>query len=160
LITTPLLEDEKIPITSKRMSELVCATCGEEDAGLLFRASDESTPLDRIFFTVLDDPPSDGKEASLHSFWDDNIRKVLHLLVPEGQSVRNGINDVTTRDMRPDFAFSVDALCTFRGEEEDTDSSISDAKTNLAEKVEWAYDPAPYVFGMYDILVSRKQRIC
>ena len=146
-IETPLQEDEKIPITFKRMLELVCGTCEAEDAGLLFRANDASTPLDRIFFTVLDDPPEDGNEASLHSFWDDNIRKVLHVLIPNGRSMRNCINDATVRDLRPDYAFLVGTLCIFRGEEAGVGSHI-DTKAILARRVEWTYDPAPYVFGM------------
>ena len=129
------------------MLELVSGTCELEDAALLFRANDASTPLDRIFFTVLDDPPEDGNEASLHSFWDDNIRKVLHVLVPNGRSIRNCINDATVRDLRPDYAFIVGTLCVFRGEEAGVGSYI-DTKAILARKMEWTYDPAPYVFGM------------
>jgi hypothetical protein len=114
------------------MSELVSAAREHEDAALLFRPSNASTLLDRIF-AVLEDPPSDGQEASLHSFWDDNIHKVLHPLAPDGRSVHNCIDDDATCGLCPDFTFLVDTPCAFRGEEEGAEGS-NDSKANLARK--------------------------
>ena len=47
---------------------------------------------------------------------------------------------------RPDYAFLVNNLCPFRGEEKAPESN-ADPKQELADKLAWAYDPAPYVFG-------------
>lgn len=152
MIETPLSDNEKVPILSSRMQELVSSDseirdiCTNEDVELLFRPSAVSTPLDQIFFTVLAPPPTDGTEELFYSFWDDNIRTVLELLVPLGSSMRNWGKHTVTRALHPDYAFLLGKLCPFRGEERPPGSS-EDLKTDLSNKFEWLHAPAPYVLG-------------
>lgn len=152
IIESPLLGHEKVPITSSRMQDLVSSDsetqdiCTSEDVELLFRASNASTPLDKLFFAAFDAPPIGGTEESFHYFWDENIRMILQLLVPFGKSTRNSSKHAATRTLRPDYAFLLGNICPFRGEEKPP-GSTEDPKAELSNKLEWAYAPAPYVLG-------------
>ena len=81
-----------------------------------------------------------------HSFWDDNIRKLLEHLIPEGKTIRNGNQHTEKRKLRPDFGFLLKKICPFRGEEKGPDNS-EDPKAELADKLNWVYDSAPYMLG-------------
>jgi hypothetical protein len=55
--------------------------------------------LNLIFYNaaVQPAPPEDGTKASFISFWDDNIRKILGLLVPSGRSIRDSSHHISTQ---------------------------------------------------------------
>jgi hypothetical protein len=150
----PLSEEEKIPISADRMEGLLSSSidvqdiCTLEDVKLLFRADYGGTPLDKFFFAVADAPPISGTEDSFHSFWDKNVRDILELLIPNGKSTRNSSRHTATGSLRPDYAFLIYKFCPFRGEEKPPDST-DNPKAELADKLVWAYSPAPYVLGIW-----------
>ena len=120
--------------------------CTLDDIEHLFRVGHSHTQLDRFFWTIMGNPPCGGTEASFHHFWDKNIREVVECLVPTGRSIRNSSEHTVTMTCHPDYAFLIDNLCPFQGEEQSPDS-IVDPKQELADKIVWIYDPAPYVLG-------------
>lgn len=147
----PLSAEEKVPISANRMEGLVSSIdvqdiCTRDDVKLLFRVGPGNTPLDKIFFAVADSPPISGTEDLFHSFWDKNVREVLELLIPSGKSIRNSNRHTSTKALRPDYAFLLNKLCPFRGEEKPPDST-DDPKKELSTKLIWAYAPAPFVLG-------------
>lgn len=119
ILEQPLPENEKIPITSSQMSDLVSSRSEMQDI-----CTDENV-----------------------SFWDRNVCDVLELLVPRGNSIRNISHNTATRSFRPDYAFLVGDQCLFRGEEK-APGNNENPKAELSTKLLWAYDLAPYVFGM------------
>jgi hypothetical protein len=127
--------------------------CHGGDVERLFRISDAeaSEVLHLIFYNAVVRlvPPEDGTEASFHSFWDDNIRKILELLVPSGKSVRDSSCHTNARKLRPDYGFLKDNVCPFRGEEKSPESH-DNPKAELSDKLTWTYSPAPYVFGEHN----------
>jgi hypothetical protein len=148
----PLSDEEKIPISVNRIKGLISSPievkdiCTSKDVELLFRAGEGNTPLDKFFFAVADAPPDRGTEDSFHSFWDKNVRDILEILIPKGRSTRNSSHHTATGSLRPDYAFLLNKLCPFRGEEKAPDNT-DDPKKELADKLVWAYAPAPFVLG-------------
>jgi hypothetical protein len=141
IVDRPLPDNEKIPITIDRMNDLVSLIdahdiCTSDDVALLFRAGYGDTILDRYFFAVAEAPPAGGTYKSFYSFWDKNIRDILELLVPGGKSIRNGNQRTATMNMRPDYAFVVNKLCAFRGEERAPESR-DDPSKELRDKLAW-----------------------
>jgi len=133
------------------MEALVCSVdaqdiCTSNDVEILFRAGDGYPSLNKFFSAVAEAPPTGGTEDSFHYFWDNNVRAVLQLLFPNGRSTRNSNLHTATRLLRPDYAFILNKLCPFRGEEKAPEST-GDPKKELADKLAWAYEPAPYVLG-------------
>ena len=67
--------------------------CRRDHEARLFRVSDvESSEILHLIFynaAVHPAPPDDGTEVSFISFWDDNIQKILELLVPSGKSIQD-----------------------------------------------------------------------
>lgn len=158
-VDSPLSEDEKIPIPTRDMQALVSSRselldlCTIDDVKLLFRADDDFEPsaldlLNPLVHAVQKRPPEKGTEDAFHSFWDQNIRQVLELLVPLGTSIRNSSKHTITRALRPDYAFLLNNMCPFRGEEKPP-GSTDDPKAELADKLVWSYAPAPYVLAYY-----------
>jgi hypothetical protein len=159
LLDKPLSHDEKIPLTRIQFDNLLSGLtevkdiCHRDDVERLFRISDSeaSEALHLIFYNaaVQPAPPEDGTEASFISFWDDNIRKILELLVPSGKSIRGSSCHTNTQKSRPDYGFLKNNVCSFRGEEKPPESR-DDPKAELSYKLTWTYSPAPYVFGEYN----------
>jgi hypothetical protein len=152
IVDLPLPEDEKIPISANRMEGLVTSSidvenfCTSDDVNVLFRAGYGNTPLDKFFFAAADAPPTYGTEDSFIHFWDKNVRDILELILPQGRSTRNSSQHTATGSLRPDYAFLLNKLCPFRGEEK-APQNDDDPKKELADKLAWAYEPAPYVLG-------------
>jgi len=156
LLDKPLLQAEKIPLSPIQFDNLLSNLterkdfCRRNDVERLFRVSDtEASEILHLLFynaVVQPAPPEDGTEAPFHSFWDDNIRKILELLVPSGKSIRDSNRHTGTRKLRPDYGFLKDNVCPFRGEEK-SPLNREDPKTGLSDKLTWIYSPAPYVFG-------------
>ena len=124
--------------------------CNRDDVGRLFRVSDtESSEVLHLLFykaAAWPSPPEDGTEASFHSFWDDNIRNILELLVPFSKSIRDDPRQTNTPKLRPDYGLLLGGVCLFRGEEK-SKTSRGDPKASLSDGLTWIYSPAPYVFG-------------
>ncbi|THU76902.1 hypothetical protein K435DRAFT_878587 [Dendrothele bispora CBS 962.96] len=159
LMNTPLLENEKIPLSQTRLDALVVTAPSElldvltlEEANTLFRSSDseDATLLETIFFTAAFTcpPPSKGTEESYHVFWDENICKVVQVLVPSGRPIRNSSKHTATRKLRPDFGFLLDNRCPFRGEERGS-MNDEDPRAELSQKFNWDYGSVPYLLGYY-----------
>ncbi|KAF8630512.1 hypothetical protein AX17_005404 [Amanita inopinata Kibby_2008] len=154
VLDAPLEDDEKIPISPCLMEALVSSPfeladiCTLDDVKLLFQAGYGETPLDEIFFTVIKSPPMTGTENSFHSFWDQNVRDILEIVVPCGRSMRNSSRHTAAWSLRPDYAFLLDKICPFHGEEKGPEDNES-PKAELAKKLAWAYEPAPYILGYY-----------
>lgn len=151
-VDRPLSDDDKIPISLNFFNALVSSSlerhdvCTPNDIQLLFRVGHGGTLLDRIFWVVAGNPPYDGTEQAFIHFWDENVREVVELLHPTGRSTRNSSKHTATMGCRPDYAFLINKLCLFRGEERSPEST-DNPKQELADKLAWAYDPAPYVLG-------------
>ncbi|THU96248.1 hypothetical protein K435DRAFT_839132 [Dendrothele bispora CBS 962.96] len=133
---TPLLENEKIPLSQTRLDELLVTAPNEsrdflilEQANTLFRSSDSEYAglLERISLTAASTspPPSDGTKESYHVFWDENIRKVIQI------------------------GFVLDNRCPFRGEEKDPMNDDEDPRAELERKLDWDYGSVPYLLGYY-----------
>ena len=144
---------KKYPLVTIAFSPCLCNTttpaarCTRANVEALFRSEDAGySALDKIFFIVAEHPPQSETEALFHSFWDSNVRTILELLIPYGRSIRDSSQRTATASLRPDYGFLLRNLCTFRGEEKPPDSN-EDPRAELSNKLAWAYDPAPYVFG-------------
>ncbi|KAG6910045.1 hypothetical protein DXG01_013769 [Tephrocybe rancida] len=164
ILDFPLTEAEKLPIPVSFMSRLLCPPydpqdrCTPADLQVLFRSSSASdTPLDPtdnlsiLIFLAVTRPPPRGRNTDnlLISFWDRNVRAIIEFLVQSGTSARGGGDHKAIAALRPDFAFVLNRICVFWGEE--TCLECDDPKKDLATKLAWVYDPAPYVFGYYAI---------
>ena len=90
-------------------------------------------------------PPNDGIEASFISFWDKNIGDLLLGLVPNCRQIRDSKKNTNTCLQRPDFGLLLRLICLFRGEEKAEDYSGQHPREELPSKLNWNYDPAPYV---------------
>ena len=119
--------------------------------GILFRESESESGvyLFSLFLTIVREPapPDNGTEASFHSLWDDNIRKILEMLLPTGIPIRDDSLHTSTQKLRPDFGFLLNNICIFRGEEK-SPSDTGDPKAELCDNLTWIYSPAPYIFGV------------
>ena len=150
VLKKPLLESEKVPITESFYTSLISMLlpdrCDEDTIGTLFKIGELDPNLLLFFSAVATSSPVGGTSNSFISFWDDNIRKPLELLIPTGKSIRNSNQHTETRKLRPDFAFLVKGVCSFRGEEKGPEN-FEDPKAELANKLNWVYEPAPYMLG-------------
>jgi hypothetical protein len=156
-IERPLSEDEKIPITQSEFDKLLSTPapdiCDAGDIRSLFRIGEplNHARLNRITFAIQNPPFSISGPATENSYifgWDLNIRSIIETLERSGHSNRNTSEHTATRNLRPDYNRTFDGKCIFRGEEKGPQSS-EDPKEELCSKMEWVYDPAPYVFGRY-----------
>ena len=160
-LATPLRDEEKIPIIQRYMDKLVThgyahIECNESDAEKLFRISnEEDVYTSHNFFTAVQDapPPSDGSESSFIYFWDNNIRRLFEAIFPEGKAVRDTNHGTSTRLCRPDFGFLIDGVCVFRGEEKQPGFTGTHPRDELIQKLDWTYNPAPYVIGHHISLI-------
>ncbi|CAA7260723.1 unnamed protein product [Cyclocybe aegerita] len=152
LLKEPLSEEEKIPISKSMYNWLISYlppdSCLDKDISTLFKIGEPDVIALAIFTTVCMPPPSSGTEDSFHSFWDRNIRHIIELLIPSGKSIRNSNQHTATRKLRPDYGFILQSICPFRGEEKGPEN-LEDPKAELADKLNWVYNPAPYMLGYY-----------
>ena len=133
------------------MESLYSSVFQHEDISILFRTGADRPQISSEILSLISRcPPPDGTESSFISFWDANIRWILEYLIPEGKSIRDSNEDTGTGNLRPDYGFLLENLCVFRGEEEPP-GSRADPKQELSDKLEWAYDLAPYVLGYYSM---------
>ena len=154
-IQQPLSEDEKIPVTQSYFDELISSRtpdiCNTSDAKNLFRIG-EPLGHGRIYPIIhaIRETPFDisgtGTENSYIFGWDLNIRRIIETLERSGRSSRNSSQHTATRNLRPDYFRTIDEKCVLRGAEKGPEN-LEDPKEELGSKLEWAYDPAPYVFG-------------
>jgi hypothetical protein len=151
----PLTDKEKIPIPQDvfdelcSSSELTTEALDAKQLSTLFRVSaDEHAPraLWRFFHAIKFEPPTKGTENLFHSTWDIIISHILQLTLPSAVFLRNSDRDTNTHSQRPDFALNIDGCCVFRGEEKGSDSA-GDPNQELVAKLDWTYDPLPYVLG-------------
>ncbi len=154
-IERPLSEDEKIPITQSEFDKLLSTPapdiCDAGDIWSLFKIGEplNHARLDQITFAIKKTPFSISGSASENSYifgWDLNIRTIVETLERSGHSNRDTSEHTATRNLRPDYNRTFDDKCVLRGEETGPQSS-GDPKEELSSKMEWMYDPAPYVFG-------------
>ena len=150
VLEEPLADSEKVPITESLYASLVSLLfpdkCDEDTIGTLFKIGELDPNLLLFFSAVATSSPVGGTEDSFHSFWDDNIRKPIELLIPTGKSIRNSNQHTETRNLHPDYGFLLKNVCSFRGEEKGPEDS-DDPKAELANKLNWVYEPAPYMLG-------------
>ncbi|CAI2164427.1 13524_t:CDS:2 [Funneliformis geosporum] len=153
----PIPETLKLPLSQDQLQPFISfeypSSCTENDLNIIFRISEEQTSfflLSQLVGQIItkNAPPSNSTEDTYHLFWDLNIRSPLELLIPNGISVRNTSQHISTANKRPDYGFIVGQICTFRGEEK-PEMSNEDPKAELRDKLIWAYGAAPYVMGYY-----------
>jgi hypothetical protein len=151
----PLSDNMKIPILQHEYDSFLIKsmqdTCTPEDLNILFRISNTESAFELITMTlgspILNNPPSrEGTKYSFIHFWDDNIRKLLEILISNGTTIRNSSQHTSTPGKRPDFGFILGHVCPFRGEEKSLVNN-EDPRAKLIDKLTWIYDPAPYILG-------------
>jgi hypothetical protein len=125
--------------------------CSKRDLDTLFMIGVEVPALSIIFTAASRPPPSNGTECAFVSFWDDNIRKIIELLIPNGTSIRNDNQHTETRNLRPSFGFLLGTACPLRGEEKGP-GEVADPRAELVDKLKadefgWVYNPAPFMLG-------------
>jgi hypothetical protein len=125
--------------------------CSERNLQRIFRSS-EDEESDYIWTTLkatinAGAPDSDGSEALFHSFWDDNIRKIITLIDTPTKIIRGSNRGTSTHSQRPDFGILLQGACTFRGEEKPPRYTGRHPKDELLDKLTWTYDPAPWILG-------------
>ncbi|KAF8695002.1 hypothetical protein AX14_001918 [Amanita brunnescens Koide BX004] len=143
LLEKPLTDSEKVPIQQEN----------KRDLDTLFMIGVEVPALSIIFTAASRPPPSNGTECAFVSFWDDNIRKIIELLIPNGTSIRNDNQHTETRNLRPSFGFLLGTACPLRGEEKGP-GDVADPRAELVDKLKadefgWVYNPAPFMLGYY-----------
>ncbi|KAF9059376.1 hypothetical protein BDP27DRAFT_1341538 [Rhodocollybia butyracea] len=150
-LNAPLEESEKIPITQElfdyAFSRRTDDRCTKKEVSAVFKIGDV-VPASLPFIRVLDTPNPSRTEAGYHHCWDDNIRNILQVLIPEGECVRHSHYHSETRNSLPDFGYLIGKRCVFRGEEKGP-TSPGDPAIELVQNVVWAYDSAPYILGYY-----------
>ena len=145
------LKTKKFPEFDNLLSTPAPDICDASDIRSLFRIGEplNHTRLNCITFTIKSTPFSISGPASenLYIFgWDLNIRSIIETLERSGHSNRNTSEHTVTRNLRPDYNHTVDDKYVLRGEEKGP-QSLEDPKEELSSKLEWVYDPAPYIFG-------------
>jgi hypothetical protein len=153
----PLLHEQKVPITKLDKSRILRSSAKSfpptmEDLDTLFRESDhEWSRISEASIAALKatDPDSDGTEDSFHSFWDLNIRYLLEAVFPAGVSVRNSNRNTRTLPSMPDYGFTQNRACSFRGEEKPTKFNGDHPRDELFTKLKWTYNPLPYILGLF-----------
>jgi len=158
-LNSPLDHEEKIPISNSNWQRLLLEkpgalehVCYAADLKFLFRVS-EDEEADFIWSHVLEaivcpSPNLTGTEDSFHSFWDDNIRKILCTSLNIGSWIRNSNKNTYSGTLMPDFGLLLGDRCLFRGEEKRPSYDGLDPLEELTQKTRWVYDPAPYILGV------------
>ncbi|KAF9073806.1 hypothetical protein BDP27DRAFT_266718 [Rhodocollybia butyracea] len=147
----PLEDSEKIPISQELFNYAFSGyqgfdMCTKEDVSAVFKVGDTG-PASLSFIRVLDSPPLSRTEAGYHHCWDDNIRNILQLLIPEGECIRHSNYHTETRNSLPDLGYLINKRCVFRGEEKGPTSPGNPA-LELVRNIVWEYDSAPYILGI------------
>ncbi|KAH9104952.1 hypothetical protein LEN26_000452 [Aphanomyces euteiches] len=93
--------------------------------------------------------PVGDTESSFHHYWDNIISDTLYLLFRGiGAKInRYDKNSTATSTYRPDYVFLLFNVCVFRGEEKMDEVDAEVPRNELIDKLQWTYDPAPYIFG-------------
>jgi hypothetical protein len=158
-LNLPLDPEDKIPISYSNWQQLLLEKpgaleheCYAADLEFLFRVS-EDEEANFIWHHVLEailspSPNLTGTEDSFHSFWDDNIRKVLCTSLNIGSWIRNSNKSMYTGTLRPDFGLLLGDRCLFRGEEKRPSYDGPHPLEELTKKTRWVYNPAPYILGV------------
>jgi hypothetical protein len=166
----PLAEDEKIPISQRKFDRLSnpslvgypALALNAEELAELFRVStdERAYSAETPFLGAINtECPENGTEGVFHSTWDDNISKILTFILSYAERIRNSNRNTSMALKRPDYGLLVKGHCVFRGEEKGSDSS-GDPAQELVNKLEWSYDPLPYILGLSWILLSLKAYLC
>jgi hypothetical protein len=152
------MDEEKIPLSQRLFKELVNVNehCIRSDVDIVFRIHNSISLLAISHFVSpvrQEPPPLSETRNSFHSFWDDNLCKILLLLLlDEGAlAIRNDSSHSATATTGPDLALIKNNRCIFRGEER-VMYEPSDPKQALSDKLFWVYSPAPYVLGQHLLL--------
>ncbi|KAF8878908.1 hypothetical protein CPB84DRAFT_1793794 [Gymnopilus junonius] len=140
LLDVPLTSSDKIRAPQSLYDIMISSQpehrCTERDMNMLFKLSDEADiSMVGIYSTIMRSLPVGGTDKSFIASWDNNIRHILELLIPDGSSFRNDEDDAETRKLRPDYGFLLRIW---------TDD-FGNPRTELV------YDDAPYVFGYYAV---------
>ena len=151
----PLDESEKVPISALAFQELINPAiystdyCTEEDVKILFRKADGDVvyPLTQVFAAVLSPPAASGTEDLFHSFWDQNVKDILMLILDDADIIRNSNRNTQTKKFRPDFALLKDKIAVFRGEVKGPENN-EDPRVELTNKIGvWPFPGVEYIFG-------------
>ncbi|CAG8645113.1 8587_t:CDS:2, partial [Paraglomus brasilianum] len=159
IITQPLPQELKIPILQHEFNTFLSNDyqnpCLHDDLQTIFQVSDSNTAIalsyNVLSAAIIGNPPSNVMtEYNFVSFWDANIRKFIEAYFPTGITIRNSSQHMSTSGKRPDFGFIINTVCPFRGEEK-APNNPENPRAELVNKIDWTYDPVPYVIGYYAI---------
>lgn len=157
----PFLPKEKVPVSSDFYRKAVPTLdsldslnwCSSSVLEGLFHVDESRSASELLHLLTIAikcrPPPNDGTESSFHSFWDKNIGDILLGLVPNCRQIRDSNNPTSAYLERPDFGLLFRLICLFRGEEKPEDFSGQHPRDELLSKLNWNYDPAPYVLGLH-----------
>ena len=166
LVNRPLANSEKVSISQHKLNALLSGNypniCSNDHINTLFTVGEEELEdpylISIIYAAALLPPPHapNGTEYSFVSFWDDNIRKVIEILIPSGKTIRTNKHhdddddddDMEMQNFCPDFGFLLGNACPFRGEEKGPENA-ADPRAELVDKLCWVYSPAPYMLGKH-----------
>jgi hypothetical protein len=162
----PLAEDEKIPISQHQFDRLSYSvrggTLSAEEVKTLFRVSEDECAVElSVLFegAIYSVPPASGTEDIFHSTWEDNIGKILRLILPAGEPIRNGNRDSTTELKWPDYGLLFKSHCILRGEENGSETA-GNPERELVDKLRWTYQPLPFILGLLWISLLSKAFLC
>jgi hypothetical protein len=141
-----LAEDDKIPLSEYFMMQLMSvqvnprAMCNLNNVKRLFRLSeDEQVDVlwtimkSSLTFSPLD---NDSTESAFHTFWDNNITKLLEVAIP-CRTICDSNKQTSPAHLRPDFGVLIDGICAFRGEEKGPRYHGPHPKGELIQKLTW-----------------------
>jgi hypothetical protein len=158
LVNRPLASSEKVSISQHRFNALLSGNypdiCSNDHINTLFTVGEEELEdpylISIIYAAALLPPPHtpNGTDYSFVSFWDDNIRKVIEILIPSGKTIRTNKHHMEMQNLCPDFGFLLGNACPFRGEEKGPDDA-ADPRAELVDKLCWVYSPVPYMLGKH-----------
>ncbi|KAG9410071.1 hypothetical protein AC1031_018105 [Aphanomyces cochlioides] len=105
--------------------------------------------MQRLKEVLFREIPVGSTESSYIHYWDNIISDTLYFLFRDiGAKInRNTNNSSSTSTFRPDYIFLLFNVCVFRGEEKMEGVDAELPRKELIDKLQWTYDPAPYIFG-------------
>jgi hypothetical protein len=154
----PLTEEEKVPISRSDFDYLIKPwhpaagiPLSAEDVMSVFRVSDDEMAdfmrLNIMTRVLISDPKISGTENFFHSMWDDNIARILQMVFPKADWIRDNNRNTSTGLKRPDYGFLVKNNCILRGEEKAPESR-DDPEQELVDKLTYTYSPLEYILGL------------
>lgn len=149
----PLTQKEKIPVSNAAFKNMLAThkQLTPQDLATIWRISsnEQASQLEcqTNVLVISSGPPPGHTEQSFIYFRDALISQTLvYVLGNVGDYTRNSNHNTSTGRQRPDYSFCIKGHCVFRGEEK-APYSTEDPRSELVKKLNWSYDPLPFILG-------------